>query len=66
MNLVASRHKISSLHHIEIQPESNVPDNEKSNITDNENTLGKNFIVELTNRLHSIYPSVSMNRDHSI
>jgi len=48
---------------IEIEPESNISDIEINNILDNENTLEENIIVELTNQLHSIYPSVPMNRD---
>jgi len=52
--------------HIEIEPESNIFDNEINNIPDNENTLEENIFVELTNQLHSIYPSVQRNRDDSI
>jgi len=51
---------------IEIEPESNISDIEINNTPDNENTLEENIIVELTNQLHSIYPSVPMNRDDSI
>jgi len=51
--------------HKKIEPKSNVTDSEINNtsISDNGNTPGENFIVELTNQLHSIYPSVPMNRD---
>jgi len=51
---------------IEIETESNISDIEINNTPDNENTLEENIIVELTNQLHSIYPTVPMNRDDSI
>jgi len=52
--------------HIDIEKQSNISDNEIINIHDNENTIEQNIIAELTNQLHSIYPSVPMNRDDSI
>jgi len=51
---------------IEIEPESNISDIEINNTPDNENTLEENIILELTNQLNSIYPTVPMNRDDSI
>jgi len=38
-----------------------ISDIEINNTPDNKNTLEENIIVELTNQLHSIYPSVPMN-----
>jgi len=44
--------------HIEITPENNM--------SENENTTVDQIIVELTNHLHSVYPTLPMNRDDSI
>jgi len=44
--------------HIEITPENNM--------SENENTTEDQIIVELTNHLNSVYPTLPMNRDDSI
>jgi len=35
-------------------------------MSENENTTVDQIIVELTNHLHSVYPTLPMNRDDSI
>jgi len=44
--------------HIEIVPENNM--------SENENTTKDEIIVELTNHLNSVYPTLPTNRDDSI
>jgi len=46
------------IYHIEI--------NTENNMSENANTTEDEIIVELTNHLNSVYPSLPMNRDDSI